>query len=154
MNRLEHLLTIFIEECNEVAQETSKALRFGVNEQRDLPTSNLERMQKEFNQLMAMRDMLWDEGVCIRGDQEVMYKKRITVEKYLLYSAELHNHTEEDMSINIIIANATDGTPDNVFVEIENDAGESILIGEELTTDEGYRKIRISTSDIINHQKI
>jgi len=66
----------------------------------------------------------------------------------------LHNHSEENMAINIIIDDADDGTPTQVFIEIENDAGESIRIGEELKTDEGYRKIRISTSDIINHQKI
>ena len=86
MNRQEHLLVIFSEECNEIAQEVSKALRFGVNEQRDLPTSNLERIQKEFNQLMAMRDMLWDEGVCIRDDKQVRFDKRVKVEKYLTYS--------------------------------------------------------------------
>lgn len=88
MNRQEHLLVIFSEECSEVAQEVAKALRFGVNEQRDLPTSNLERIQKEFNQLMAMRDMLWDEGVCIRDDQETRRAKRVKVEQYLKYSKE------------------------------------------------------------------
>ena len=66
----------------------------------------------------------------------------------------LFNHDEENMAINIILADSDDGGPSQVFVEIENDAGESIRIGEELTTDEGYRKIRISTSDIINHMKI
>lgn len=66
----------------------------------------------------------------------------------------LHDHKEENMAINIIIDDADDGTPTQVFVEIENDSGESISIGEELQTDDGYRKIRISTSDIINHQKI
>lgn len=88
MNRQEHLLVIMAEECSEVAQEIAKALRFGVNEQRDLPTSNLERIQKEFNQLLAMRDMLWDEGVCIRSDMEVRRKKKIKVEEYLNYSRE------------------------------------------------------------------
>jgi len=66
----------------------------------------------------------------------------------------LFNHDEENTAINIIIDDSDDGTPTQVFVEIENDDGESIRIGEELTTDEGYRKIRISTSDIINHFNI
>lgn len=66
----------------------------------------------------------------------------------------LHNHKEENMAINIILADSDDGSPSRVFVEIENDNGESIRIGEELTTEEGYRKLRISTSDIINHLKI
>ena len=60
--------------------------------------------------------------------------------------------TIEDCSINIII---DDSDPQNpVFVEIENDSGESMGIGEELRTDEGYRKLRISVSDIINNEKI
>jgi CMP-2-keto-3-deoxyoctulosonic acid synthetase len=88
MNRIEHLLVIFAEECSEVAQETSKALRFGVNEQRDLPTSNLERIEKEFSQLLAMREMLMTEGVYIHLDEEVMKKKKAKVEEYLLYSKE------------------------------------------------------------------
>ena len=63
------------------------------------------------------------------------------------------NHDEENMAINIIIDD-NDTVQSQIFVEIENDAGESIRIGAELTTEEGYRKIRISTSDIINHGKI
>jgi hypothetical protein len=88
MNRIEHLLVIFAEECAEVAQETSKALRFGVNEQRDLPTSNLERIEKEFSQLLAMREMLFTEGIIINVDIEVMDRKKAKVEEYLLYSKE------------------------------------------------------------------
>jgi len=64
----------------------------------------------------------------------------------------LHNHTEEDMAINIIIDNQDD--MGMIFVEIENDGGESLKIGTELITDEGFRKIRISTSDIIKHLQI
>lgn len=64
----------------------------------------------------------------------------------------LCNHNEENMAINIIIDDQDSQSP--VLVEIENDEGESIRIGENLRTDEGYRKLRISTSDIINHDKI
>jgi hypothetical protein len=67
-------------------------------------------------------------------------------------SKKLHNHSEENMAINIIIDD-TD-VQSQIFVEIENDNGESLRIGEELTTEEGYRKIRINTADIINHIKI
>ena len=88
MNRTEHLLVIFAEECCEVAQETSKALRFGVNEQRDLPTSNLQRIEKEFSQLLAMREMLETEGVVINIDFKVIRDKKAKVEEYLLYSKE------------------------------------------------------------------
>jgi hypothetical protein len=88
MNRLEHLLVIFAEECSEVAQETSKALRFGLDEQRDLPTSNRERMSYEFSQLMAMKAMLEAEGVHIPTSLAVMNAKQLKVEEYLLYSKE------------------------------------------------------------------
>ena len=64
----------------------------------------------------------------------------------------LHNHQEENMAINIII---DDSDPQNpIFVEIENDKGQSISIGEELRTDEGYRKLRVSTYSIISNNKI
>jgi hypothetical protein len=64
----------------------------------------------------------------------------------------LHNHQEENIAINIII---DDSDPQNpIFVEIENDKSQSISIGEELRTDEGYRKLRISTYSIISNNKI
>jgi NTP pyrophosphatase (non-canonical NTP hydrolase) len=88
MNRLEHLLTILCEECNELSQATTKALRFGVNEQRDLPTSNLERMQAELNDLAAMIEMLQDEGLDLNISGVAKALKRRKVEQYLLYSKE------------------------------------------------------------------
>ena len=88
MNRLEHLLTILMEECCELAQDTAKAKRFGVNEQRDLPTSNRDRMEKEFNDVFAVIEMLKDEGCILRLDPVAMELKKAKVEKYLKYSAE------------------------------------------------------------------
>jgi hypothetical protein len=64
----------------------------------------------------------------------------------------LHNHKEENMAINIIIDDSDPQSP--IFVEFENDKGQSISIGEELRTDEGYRKIRINTYSIISNNKI
>jgi len=98
MNRQEHLLTILGEECSELHQELCKALRFGVDEQRDLPTSNAERIFKEFNDLLAMVDMVnasvvgsssryTEKGIMYRAD-DLIEKKKAKVEKYLLYSAE------------------------------------------------------------------
>lgn len=94
MNRLEHLLTILGEECSELHQEACKALRFGVDEQRDLPTSNLERMQKEYNDLLAMIEMINDEifnvdrAMLLHRDIHLINAKREKVEKYLIYSKE------------------------------------------------------------------
>ena len=64
----------------------------------------------------------------------------------------LHNHEEENMAINIIMDDTDPQNP--IFVEIENDKGQSISIGEELRTDGGYRKLRISTYSIISNNKI
>ena len=64
----------------------------------------------------------------------------------------LLNHAEEDMAINIIVDDSDPQYP--VFVEIENDKGESIGIGVDTTTENGYRKIRISTADIVQHDAI
>ena len=95
MNRLEHLLVIFAEECSEVAQETSKALRFGIDEKRDFPTSNRERISYEFSQLLAVKAMLEAEGVHIPIDLGVMNEKQKKVEKYLIYSKKCGTLTDK-----------------------------------------------------------
>tara|TARA_R110000851_G_scaffold321783_1_gene487397 strand:+ start:265 stop:519 length:255 start_codon:yes stop_codon:yes gene_type:complete len=71
--------------------------------------------------------------------------------KFELAIDKLHNHTEENMAINIIIDDRDSQNP--IFVEVENDKGQSIGVGEELRTNEGYRKIRISTHSIISNEK-
>ena len=102
MNRQEHLLTILGEECSELHQELCKALRFGVYEQQyNNPISNSQRIFKEFNDLIAMVDMvnesaiktsfddasvtLGERGLMYRDDELIAAKKR-KVEEYLLYS--------------------------------------------------------------------
>ena len=102
MNRQEHLLTILGEECSELHQELCKAMRFGVNEQRDLSTTNAQRIFKEFNDVLAMVDMVnesvistsrssgityTDKGVMYR-DESFIKEKIAKVEKYLVYSEE------------------------------------------------------------------
>jgi NTP pyrophosphatase (non-canonical NTP hydrolase) len=87
MNRLEHLLSILGEECAEVAQRTSKAARFGMDEvQPGQALTNEERIWQELNDLVAVAAMIQD----MRGkggmSMEAMRAKTIKVEKYLLYS--------------------------------------------------------------------
>lgn len=96
MNRQEHLLVIFAEECSEIAKEVSKALRFGLYDfdPNDPELTNLGRIQKEFNQLMAVRDMLLNEGIYICDDKTVKHDKRANVEKYLNYSKECGTLTD------------------------------------------------------------
>jgi hypothetical protein len=96
MNRQEHLLTILGEECSELHQEVCKALRFGMYEQRDLPTSNAERLLKEFNDLIAMSEMVNDfyQDTILHMDFNLIRAKKEKVEKYLLYSKECGTLTE------------------------------------------------------------
>ena len=88
MNRLEHLLTILTEECAEVQQAVTKALRFGLNEGRDIDCTNAERLRQELNDLIASVEMLVAEGVNLSADPVAKEMKKRKVEKYLLYSAE------------------------------------------------------------------
>ena len=71
MNRLEHILTITAEECNEVAQRITKALRFGLsNVEEGQSFNNLERIMHEYNDLVAMLEMLENE----LGDEIGLYE--------------------------------------------------------------------------------
>lgn len=88
MNRLEHLMTILNEECAEIVQATTKALRFGLDEGRDIQGTNVERMRKEVNDLLAMVEMLEKEGVDLSPDYAHRAQKKAKVEHYLLYSTE------------------------------------------------------------------
>lgn len=64
MNRVDHLLWNVAEECAEVAQRASKAARFSVNEiQTGQPFSNGERMLHEYADLVAIMELLVEEGV-------------------------------------------------------------------------------------------
>lgn len=110
MNRQEHLITILSEELSELHQELCKALRFGVYEQQpNNPLSNCQRIFKEFNDVLAMVDMVNDSAVktsfadasVTLGERGLMYKdeafiteKKAKVEKYLLYSKECGTLTE------------------------------------------------------------
>ncbi len=94
MTRTEHLLTILAEECSEVAQRVSKALRFGLDEiQPGQPHTNAERINAEMIDLMATLEMLNDEGALPKLCsglfpylQQTAAKKK-KVEKYLAFSA-------------------------------------------------------------------
>lgn len=88
MNRQEHLLTILKEECAELIQATSKTARFSINSNYDNGVNNAEQMQKEFNDVLAMVEMInEDYGFQLFGtDFELIKAKKEKVEEYLLYS--------------------------------------------------------------------
>lgn len=104
MNRQEHLLTIGMEECAEVAQRISKALRFGLDEVQPNadglhppdgnPTrqSNLERIRAEFTDLLAVLDMAGIIAIDRQGrvfvDAQQRDAKVRKVERYLVYAAQ------------------------------------------------------------------
>lgn len=93
MNRLEHLLTISAEECNEVAQRATKALRFGLREvQPGQPLDNAERIRQEFNDLWASLDMVEKEkgmptGTLTGINMSEVFAKQDKIEEFLLLSA-------------------------------------------------------------------
>lgn len=95
MTREEHLLTIAAEECAEIAQRISKALRFGMEQvqakaghavtgEADESLTNRERIRKEYSDLAATLEML---GIGAPLGSW-MDDKRAKVERFLAYSAE------------------------------------------------------------------
>ena len=96
MTRTEHLLTILAEECAEVAQRVSKALRFGVDEvQPGQGKTNGERVRDELGDLLAVYAMLETARVLppigIGNVEESLYQpiiaKQKKVDRFLEFSA-------------------------------------------------------------------
>lgn len=91
MTRTEHLLTILAEECAEVAQRASKALRFGVNEvEPGQEETNAKRLLMELVDLQAVAYMLAEDRVIEDPDEWNAWQglKMEKVERFLAYSAE------------------------------------------------------------------
>jgi len=91
MTKQEHLLVMLAEECAEVSQRATKALRFGLTDikgsEPNQPYTNQERLFMEINDLLAVLDLLFED---IEYSSEVMknYKKEKII-KYLKLSEEL-----------------------------------------------------------------
>lgn len=93
MSREDRLLVILAEEAAEVAQEASKCLRFGPDEiYPPIGMSNAMRVMVEYHDLMALVEMLQQEGVLpiigVGQEREWVEAKRKAVEKHLTYSRE------------------------------------------------------------------
>ena len=88
MTRDEHLMTIAMEECAELAQRISKALRFGMGQvQPGQPFDNRERAIEEYAHLIAAMEMI---GIPLAAvPEEAIDAKREKVEKFLRYSEKL-----------------------------------------------------------------
>ncbi|MBX9848732.1 MAG: hypothetical protein K2X64_05520 [Rhodocyclaceae bacterium] len=96
MNQQENALVIFAEELGEVATELLdlqkqlfKALRFGIDEQRDLPTSNRQRMNAEWNDLLAAVEKLRKHGIHLSPDLDAICRKLDKIDKYNAYAESL-----------------------------------------------------------------
>lgn len=100
MTRDEHLLVILAEECSEVAQRVSKALRFGLTEiEPGQALNNAQRIVAEMNDLTAAYNMV--AGAAVAPDSKfaglfdgkpeawfaAMKARQEKVEKFLAYSA-------------------------------------------------------------------
>lgn len=96
MTEEQNALKVFEEELGELAmeilslqQQVSKAIRFGINEQRDLPTSNRERIESEWNDLLGSMMNLCKHGIELKPDLIAVQNKVLKIEKYAKYSKEL-----------------------------------------------------------------
>jgi NTP pyrophosphatase (non-canonical NTP hydrolase) len=59
LNKEEYLLTLITEECGEVIQCVTKALRFGLQDVKpDQPLNNAERLVEELRDLAVILDLL------------------------------------------------------------------------------------------------
>lgn len=81
------LLNTLAEECCEVGQRVSKALRFGLHEiQPDQPANNAERIVAELADLYAMVEILNDAGVLPKIPRAGIASKKVKVASYLSYA--------------------------------------------------------------------
>lgn len=91
MNELEHISDICMEECAEIIQAISKALRFGFSDFKPgEKETNSERIVNEYADLIAVMRMLEDRGVIsFDGLSGKINAKIIKVRKYLKHSTAL-----------------------------------------------------------------
>jgi len=102
ITRQDQLLVIAGEESAEVIQELSKCLRFGPEEiYPPIGKTNADRVLDEFNDLVAVMEMLQAEGLFEQGlyDRGLIAAKKLKVERHMLYSSSLGRVTNEEKSI-------------------------------------------------------
>lgn len=98
MTRQEHLLIHWIEECAEVQQRVTKAMRFGMEEKQRPGTEiqyedNRTRIIQEFNDLVGVMEMAGFHLAEILSS-ELIGRKMAKVEKYLLHARTCGTLTE------------------------------------------------------------
>ena len=87
VTKTEHLLTCLGEECAEVLQRVSKALRFGLAEiQTGQSLTNAERLTYELCDLLSVAKLLIDSDLIPATDAELIGSKRKKLEAYIRYA--------------------------------------------------------------------
>ncbi len=96
MDDQQNAMIVFAEELGEVALEllemqkhVIKAVRFGIDEQRDLPTSNRERIEAEWQDLLGSMLNLEKHGIKLMPNSVAIEKKINKISKYAEYSKSL-----------------------------------------------------------------
>ncbi len=92
LTREQYLLICLIEECQEVSQRATKALRFGMNEvQPGQNQNNMQRLVMEIADLTATLEIIANERIIDCDDEyylKMIEDKNIKIEKYYKYSQE------------------------------------------------------------------
>lgn len=90
MTKPEHLLSITTEECAEVSQRATKALRFGLNEtQTGQDRTNARRLRYEFSDLLGVYELMEEEGMVTWPIRKEINAKKTKVRKFLKYSKKI-----------------------------------------------------------------
>lgn len=104
MNGNERLLTVAAEECAEIQQEISKALRFGTENHHpdEHCTTNGERIQREYHQLRAVMSLMLMKRVIKpipETEKNRIFRDKIdSIEKWEEYSAK-ETERQQDKAI-------------------------------------------------------
>ena len=87
MTKQQYFLLALMEECNELAQVCSKAIRFGLDDFYDKHgKSNYELMVDELNDIVGVISALQEEGVPIASIAERIELKVMKLERWDEYS--------------------------------------------------------------------
>lgn len=94
LTKQEHLLVCLMEECGEVIQAASKALRFGLDDDHQSANPDIvsprHYLRKELNDLFAVTGLLMNEGILPAAwiDAEMVHAKREKLAGFMTYARE------------------------------------------------------------------
>jgi NTP pyrophosphatase (non-canonical NTP hydrolase) len=89
MNIKQHLFLLLMEECGEVAQAASKCVRFTPEHApAEMPT-NFENLVVEFNDLIAIIELLQEEGLHLERIDHLVNEKKERLRKFMQISKDM-----------------------------------------------------------------